>query len=80
MRDYYAQRMQLITEQALLDASSGQSLNATAVEVIEARLAFSWTTSTTPYPLTPQGDAYAVSRSMITKYEGSFAPYCTQVV
>jgi len=80
IRDYYAQRVQLITQQALLDASSGQPLNSTAVDLIKSRLAYSWTTSTTPYPAAPQGDAYAVSRSMFQKYEASFAPYCTQRV
>jgi len=69
----------LITQQALLDAGAGQPLNSTAVGIIKARHAYAWTTSTTPYPTTPQGDAYAVSRSMLKKYEGSFAPYCAQL-
>jgi hypothetical protein len=80
IRDYYAQRVQLITEQALMDASSGRPLNATAVDLIKAHLAFSWTTSTAAYPLSPQGDAYAVSRSMFKKYEDWFAPYCAKHV
>ena len=79
VRDYYAQRVLLITQQALLDAGAGQPLNSTAVGIIKARHAYAWTTSTTPYPTTPQGDAYAVSRSMLKKYEGSFAPYCAQL-
>jgi hypothetical protein len=77
LRDYYAQRVQLIAEQALLDASAGRPLNSTAVNLIKARLAYSWTTSTAPYPVTPQGDSYEVSRSTLQKYEGFFAPYCS---
>jgi hypothetical protein len=77
LRDYYAQRVQLIAEQALLDASAGHPLNSTAVNLIKARLAYSWTTSTAPYPLTPQGDSYEVSRSTLQKYEGFFTPYCS---
>ena len=80
IRDYYAERVQLITEQALLDASSGRALNSTAVDLIKAHHAYSWTTSTTPYPVDPQGDAYAISRNMLQKYASSFAPYCTQRV
>jgi hypothetical protein len=76
VRDYYAQRVFLIAEQALLDASSGRTLNLTAVELIKARHAYTWTTSTTPYPSSPQGDAYHVSRTMFQKYESSFSPFC----
>ena len=78
VRDYYAQRLLLITQQALLDAGAGQPLNSTAVDMIKAHHAYAWTTSKAPYPTTPQGDAYDVSRSMLKTYEGSFAPYCAQ--
>ena len=44
-----------------------------AVNAIKAQLAYSWTTATNLYPLTPSQDAVAVSKTMQQKYAKYFA-------
>jgi alpha-N-acetylglucosaminidase len=73
IKDYYAARAAGIMQQALADAAAGRALNTTAVAAFEAAHAYSWQTATNPYPVTPVGDAVALSTAMRAKYAPFYA-------
>jgi alpha-N-acetylglucosaminidase len=64
--DYYAERVDRLMVAFVNNAKSGQG--HPDVDVIKARLAYAFTTSTTLYPTEPVGDAVAVSKEMHGKY------------
>jgi alpha-N-acetylglucosaminidase len=66
--DYYYVRAAKVLAQALSDASKGQALNATAIEIMEADHAYTFQHTVKSYPVTPVGDARQVSAAMLTKY------------
>ena len=70
--DYYGARARGILDQALLDAAAGHALNATAIDLMEATLAYTWQTSTSAYPVVPVADAVVMSVVMAEKYGGWF--------
>jgi alpha-N-acetylglucosaminidase len=75
--DYYRARAIGFIDQALLDASSGQSLNHTATDLMMATLAYEFqNTFGNPYPTSPVGDAVDISIIMHTKYASFYEPYC----
>lgn len=75
--DYYRARAIGFLDQALLDASAGQSLNHTATELMMATLAYKFqNTFGNPYPTSPVGDALDISIVMHTKYASFYEPYC----
>ena len=78
IRDYYARRAQGLLHQALTDAVAGRPLNNVSVALAYAELAYAWTTSREPYPLTPTPGYVQVSASMRAKYTPIFAPTCEQ--
>lgn len=51
IKDYYAVRVQLHRQQALVDAAKGQPLDANATAALEASHAYNWTTATKKYAM-----------------------------
>ena len=70
--DYYGGRVELVLDQALLDAAQGRPVDWAAVRAREAAHAHGWTTASGRYPLAPVGDAVGVSRALYDKYSGYF--------
>ena len=74
IRDYYAQRVELLQAQALANAAlPGGLFNATAWARTANELAVNFTESTLAYPTSPVGDAVAVSGALAAKYAPVFA-------
>eukprot|EP00980_Cylindrotheca_fusiformis_P012012 scaffold2844_cov123-Cylindrotheca_fusiformis.AAC.5 len=73
IKDYYVRRAEILLGQALKDQIAGQPLNQTVVDRLFAMHAYSWTTSTNPYPQVETGDAFEVSIEMYEKYKGWFS-------
>ena len=73
IRDYYAQRVRLVMNRALLDAAAGRELDTNATDILKAQLAYNWTTATNKYPIAPVGDAVLVSQAMQAKYSQFFS-------
>jgi hypothetical protein len=69
IRDYYAVRATLLQKQALVDSQNHKPLNATAVKLNEALLAYNWTNALNKYTEKPVGDALEISQAMLDKYE-----------
>ena len=72
IRDYYAQRVRLVMEQALSDAAAGKPLDSNATKVLKAQLAYNWSTATNLYPTEPVVDCVEVSKAMLAKYSHLF--------
>lgn len=73
VKDYYAQRVQLLQTQALANAATpGARWNATTWARTANELAVNWTTAKTAYPVLPVGDAVAVSAALAAKYAHVF--------
>ena len=68
IRDYYAQRLSIILNQALWDAGKTGVLNESAVAFLEARFAYKWATSQNKYSLEPSADPLHVSEMMEETY------------
>ncbi len=73
IHDYYAARARQVQTQALLDAAAGRALNQTAVDQLEATLAYSWQNANTIYPSKVTGPALAFSKAMLNKYGHYFS-------
>lgn len=73
IRDYYMKRVQVTLDQALKDAQAGRSLDSTAVDRVQATLAYDWTTAQNKYETESVGDFLEVSLQMHEAYKGYFA-------
>lgn len=73
IRDYYAERVRLVMNRALLDAAAGRELDTNATSILKAQLAYNWTTATNQYPTAPVGDAVLVSQATQAKYSQFFS-------
>eukprot|EP01062_Namystynia_karyoxenos_P074682 TRINITY_DN7162_c0_g1_i1.p1 TRINITY_DN7162_c0_g1~~TRINITY_DN7162_c0_g1_i1.p1 ORF type:complete len:853 (+),score=247.35 TRINITY_DN7162_c0_g1_i1:791-3349(+) len=74
IRDYYAARAAGVLKLALSAAAAGKGTDGAAVNKFEAELAYDFQVSTNlKYPVTPTGDAIAISRAMYAKYKDAFS-------
>eukprot|EP00943_MAST-04B_sp_MAST-4B-sp1_P005917 g5917.t1 len=70
--DYYGVRASLLLKQALVNAKEGKEFEKSERDLIRARHAYAWTTSTNAYPTEPVGNYLAISKEMYKKYSGYF--------
>lgn len=71
--DYYQARAEGLLNIALADAEAGRALDGAAVDAFEAQLAYTWQTSTNPYPTQPVGDAVTASQAAFAAWAPYFA-------
>ena len=70
--DYYGVRASLLLKQALVNAKEGKKFEKSERDLIRARHAYAWTTSTNAYPTEPVGNYLEISKEMYKKYSGYF--------
>ena len=77
VKDYYAARVHLYTEQALVDAAQHKPFNQNALHTKLVNLAYQWQTSFgNGYPTQPVGDPATVSKDLVSKW-GRFFGACS---
>ena len=75
---YYAPRVEKMTQQGVADAAAGGKLNTTAMNLVKAQHAYAWQLASDKFPTVVTGDALAVSKAMLAKYE-SWYESCSSI-
>ena len=72
VKDYYGERASLLLKQALMHANDKKPFTKDDMNLVKARHAYEWTTSTNEYPTESVVDYLDISKKIFSKYEKYF--------